>query len=364
MPIGRTNMVEFAFSGVGINPHHGTPTAWDGRYGRPVGTVHAPGLPGGSSSGAAVSVATGAAFVGLGSDTGGSIRIPAALNGIVGFKPSLGRIPIDPPYTGRCAGPMTRTVRDAACMMPVLSLPDARDSMSLPPQAIAWDQVTRGADLVRGKRIGLLLDAGCGLPLDPEVAAAVKRTAHALEQAGAIVEPMRPWLTPQMLDGMDRAWRMRSHIDLCALPPERRASVLPFIQAWADSAADMDGVATFQAMAQYHATRVATVRACTPYDFVLSPVAPMTAFDASIPSPTNDPLRALEHIAYTVPYNMSEQPALSVPVGLSSTGLPIGVQLAGQRFDDLGVLQLGYAVEQLRGALSPWPEPPTMGVSL
>lgn len=122
--IGRTNMVEFAFSGVGNNPHHGTPSAWDGRYDRALGQ---PGghVPGGSSSGAAVSVATGAAFIGLGSDTGGSIRVPAALNGIVGFKntarttPTQGVLPLSPTLDTVCA--MTRSVRDAILAHEILS---------------------------------------------------------------------------------------------------------------------------------------------------------------------------------------------------------------------------------------------------
>lgn len=122
--IGRTNMVEFAFSGVGNNPHYGTPSAWDGRYDRAIGQ---PGghVPGGSSSGAAVSVATGAAFIGLGSDTGGSIRVPAALNGIVGFKntarttPTQGVLPLSPTLDTVCA--MTRSVRDVIVAHEILS---------------------------------------------------------------------------------------------------------------------------------------------------------------------------------------------------------------------------------------------------
>ena len=123
--IGRTNMVEFAFSGVGTNPHHGTPAAWDGLYDQAVGGPGQPHAPGGSSSGAAVSVATGAAFIGLGSDTGGSIRVPAALNGIVGFKntarlvPTQGALPLSTTLDTVCA--MTRTVRDAILAHEVLS---------------------------------------------------------------------------------------------------------------------------------------------------------------------------------------------------------------------------------------------------
>lgn len=123
--IGRTHMVEFAFSGVGVNPHFGTPAAWDALTDRPAGAATAPHVPGGSSSGAAVSVATGAAFIGIGSDTGGSIRVPAALNGIVGFKntarrvPTQGALPLSTTLDTVCA--MTRSVRDAVLAHEVLS---------------------------------------------------------------------------------------------------------------------------------------------------------------------------------------------------------------------------------------------------
>ena len=123
--LGRTNMVEFAFSGVGINPHYGTPAAWDARFDKPILSQGKSHVPGGSSSGAAVSVATGAAFIGLGSDTGGSIRIPAALNGLVGFKntarrvPTEGAVPLSTTMDTVCA--MTRSVRDAILAHEILS---------------------------------------------------------------------------------------------------------------------------------------------------------------------------------------------------------------------------------------------------
>jgi Asp-tRNA(Asn)/Glu-tRNA(Gln) amidotransferase A subunit family amidase len=253
---------------------------------------------------------------------------------------------------------MTRRVADAALMMQVLSRPDARDSMSLPPQAIAWDDWDGAIDHLRGLRIGLLIDAGCGLPVDPEVRDAVLRAATLLDEAGAIVEPMEPFLTRVMLDGMDHAWRMRSHLDLAALPARKRDAVLPYIRDWADSAKELSGSATFFAMSQFHATRVATVQACNAYDFVISPTAPNVAFAAELPSPTNDPLRPLEHIAFTVPFNMSEQPAASINCGYTEAGLPIGLQIAGRRFDDLGVLRFSRAFELLRDAQRPWPEAP------
>lgn len=314
--------------------------------------------PGGSSAGGAAAAAAGYGPLHVGTDIGGSLRLPAGWCGIFSLKPSLGRIPIDPPYTGRAAGPMTRSVADAALMMQVLSLPDRRDSMSLPYQAIAWDQADQGVDRLRGLKIGLLLEAGCGLAVEAEIRTVIERAARLFENAGAIVEPMAPFMTQAMLDGMDHTWRMRSLLDMAALSTDKKAQVLPYIRQWADSAADMSGPQVFAAFSQFHATRVATVRACAPFDYVLSPTAPMPAFAADWPSPTNDPLRPLEHIGFTVPYNMSEQPAASINCGYTGSGLPIGLQIAGRRFDDLGVLQVARAFELLRDPQRAWPQPP------
>jgi Asp-tRNA(Asn)/Glu-tRNA(Gln) amidotransferase A subunit family amidase len=300
----------------------------------------------------------------VGTDIGGSLRLPAGWCGIYSLKPSLGRIPIDPPYTGRAAGPMTRTVADSAAMMQVLSLPDARDSMSLPWQDIAWHDFDRGVEVLRGLKIGLLLDAGCGLPVDAEILVAVQAAARLFEDAGATVVPMQPFMTQETLDGLDHAWRMRSHLDLLALPPEVKAKVLPYIAQWADSAAGMGGAHIFKATLQSHLTRVATVKACAPFDYVLSPTSPNPPFPADWASPTNDPLHGLEHIGFTVPFNMSEQPAASINCGYTEGGLPIGLQIAGRRFDDLGVLQVSQAFELMRGPQKAWPVPPPQRTSV
>jgi aspartyl-tRNA(Asn)/glutamyl-tRNA(Gln) amidotransferase subunit A len=344
----KTTMPDYGMLSSGVSTFHPlTRNPWDLRK-----------TPGGSSAGGGAAAAAGYGPLHIGTDIGGSLRLPASWCGIYSLKPSLGRVPIDPPYTGRAAGPMTRHVADAALMMQVLSRPDARDSMSLPHQPIAWDDWDGAIDHLRGLRIGLLIDAGCGLPVDPEVRDAILRAATLLDEAGAIVEPMEPFLTRTMLDGMDHAWRMRSHLDLAALPAYKRDAVLPYIRDWADSVKELSGSAAFVAMSQFHATRVATVQACNAYDFVISPTAPNVAFDAELPSPTNDPLRPLEHIAFTVPFNMSEQPAASINCGYTEAGLPIGLQIAGRRFDDLGVLRISRAFELLRDAQRPWPEPP------
>ena len=346
--VAKTTMPDYGMLSSGLSSFHPlSRNPWDVSKG-----------PGGSSAGGGAAAAAGYGPLHIGTDIGGSLRLPASWCGIFSLKPSLGRIPIDPPYTGRAAGPMTRTVQDAALMMQVLSQPDARDSMSLPYQPIAWGEYDQGIQRLRGLRLGLLLDAGCGLPVEDEVRAAVEHAARLFEQAGAQVSLMQPFMTQAMLDGMDHFWRMRSYTDLQALPEAQRAKVLPYIRAWAESAAGMTGTQVFQASQQFHTTRVATVKACSGFDYVLSPVAPMPAFAAELPSPTNDPLRPLEHIGFTVPFNMSEQPAASVNCSYTASGLPIGLQIAGARFDDLGVLQVAHAFEQIRGPQRPWPEPP------
>jgi aspartyl-tRNA(Asn)/glutamyl-tRNA(Gln) amidotransferase subunit A len=315
--------------------------------------------PGGSSAGAGAAAAAGYGPLHIGTDIGGSLRLPAGWCGIFTLKPSLGRIPIDPPYTGRAAGPMTRSVADSAWLMQVLSLPDPRDSMSLPYQDIAWNRFDAGVEKLKGLRVGLLLEAGCGLAVEPEVRAAVEQAARLFERAGAVVAPMKPFMTQAMLDGMDHFWRMRSHVDMKGLDGPSKARVLPYIRQWADSAAGMSGEAVFKAASQFHAARVATVNACRAFDYVISPTSPVPAFAAELPSPTNDPLRPLEHIGFTVPFNMSEQPAASINCGYTSAGLPIGLQIAGQRFDDLGVLQVSRAFEIIRDPQRPWPQPPS-----
>lgn len=350
--LAKTTMPDYGMLSSGLSSYHKLArNPWDRTK-----------TPGGSSAGAGSAAAAGYGPLHIGTDIGGSLRLPAGWCGIFTLKPSLGRIPIDPPYTGRAAGPMTRTVADAALFMQVLSGADDRDSMSLPPQDIPWANFEVGPEKLRGLRIGLLLEAGCGLAVEPEVRAAVEQAARIFERAGATITTIQPFMTQAMLDGMDHFWRMRSHVDMRALPPAAKASVLPYIQQWADSAAGLSGEAVFRAASQFHNTRVATVAACRPFDYVLSPVSPVPAFPAELPSPTNDPLRPLEHIGFTVPYNMSEQPAASINCGYTRGGLPIGLQIAGKRFDDLGVLQVARAYEQLREPQRPWPQPPSEAI--
>ena len=161
-----------------------------------------------------------------------------------------------------------------------------------------------------------------------------------------------------MADGINLFWRTRSWLDIGALPPERQAQVLPFIREWVAAAAGFSAAELFRGYSQFAALRDAAVAACQPFDYVLSPVAPCVAFAAEWPMPTNDPLRAMEHIGFTLPYNMSEQPALSLPIAHNRAGLPIGLQIIGRRHDDIGVLRAARALEALRPPLAAWPQPP------
>ena len=343
--LGKTTMPDYGMLSSGLSSFHAlTRNPWDLSKG-----------PGGSSSGAGAGAAAGYGPLHIGTDIGGSIRLPAGWCGVFGLKPSNGRIPIKPAYYGRAAGPMTRTVTDAALMMQVLSQPDARDTMSLPPADIAWTSLRRD---VKGLRIGLLLDAGWGLAVAPETAAAVQAAARAFEAAGAIVEPLAPFTTRAMIAGLDAFWRMRSWLDLSALPPERQAKVLPYIREWIVTAQSLSGADVFHGFSQMGAIRDATLAATERFDFVLSPTSPVPAFQAEWASPIHDPQRPFEHIAFTLPFNMSEQPAASIDCGHTASGLPIGLQISGRRFDDLGVLQLARAYENLRGPQRAWPLPP------
>jgi aspartyl-tRNA(Asn)/glutamyl-tRNA(Gln) amidotransferase subunit A len=310
--------------------------------------------PGGSSAGAAAAAAAGYGPLHVGTDIGGSIRLPTGWCGLVGLKPSFGRVPVDPPFIGRVAGPMTRTVADAGLLMSVLAKPDARDHMSLPPAEISWHELH--FDLT-GLAIGLHLDAGAGLDVEPDIRAAVVEAARLFEAAGAVVEPVEPFFREEMLDGLDRFWRVRAWSDMAILPVERRKKVHPYITEWAAGGASLSAVDGYRGFAQIDAISVATLHATEPFDFVLSPVCAVSAPPAEWASPTNDPQRPFDHIPFTVPYNMSGQPAVSINCGYTGEGQPIGLQIAGRRFDDLGVLRAAAAFERLRPPQRDWPSP-------
>lgn len=343
--LGSTVMPDWGMLSSGVSSLHGiTRSPWD-----PAWTT------GGSSSGAGAAAAGGYGPLHVGTDIGGSIRLPGTWLGLVALKPSFGRIPLDAPYLGRCAGPLTRTVADAAVFMSVLARPDPRDWTSLPPADVAWDDLDVD---VTGLRVGLHLEAGCGAEVDPVVRAAVEEAAAVFARAGAQVEPVGAFLDQGLLDDLDLFWRVRSWRDYHALPAERRSRVLPYIAQWCHGGADVSGTKVlecYQSIAQIQARTVAATR---PYDVVLSPVAPVAAFPAEQPMPFLEEGRGMAHIGFTAPYNMSGQPAISINCGFTGDGRPVGVQISGRRFDDLGVLRAAqwYEANRPPEAVPDWPD--------
>lgn len=311
--------------------------------------------PGGSSAGAASAGAASFGPLHIGTDIGGSIRLPAGWTGLFGLKPSQGRIPIDPYYFGRCAGPMTRCVEDAAISMGPLSRPDWRDATSLPPNDFDW--LDLDIDL-KGLKIGLMLDAGIGIGVQEEVQAAVIAAAKLFEQAGAEILSVGPVMTRAMLDGLDKFWRSRFWGDIEAMSPEKRAEILPYIFDWAKGGADVSGVEAVRGFNQTVEMRKTCGHLFSTVDAVISPTNPIVSYPAEWASPTNDPAKPFEHIAFTVPWNMSEQPASSINCGYSKSGMPIGLQIVGPRFADQFVLRLSKAFEAISGGVTRWPEPP------
>jgi aspartyl-tRNA(Asn)/glutamyl-tRNA(Gln) amidotransferase subunit A len=346
--IGKTKMPDYGMLVSGVSSLHGiTRNPWN--LSRNAG---------GSSSGAGASLAAGYTPLALGTDIGGSVRLPAAYNGVFALKPSLGRVPIYPPYLGRVVGPMTRTVADAALLMTALTKPDARDYMVLPYQEIDWSGLPQGdahSDL-KGKKLGLLFDIGIGLALQPAVRAAITAAAKAFEHAGAIVEPVAPFLTAEIAAGLDGFFQARLLAEVQLLPPERQEKALPFIVAWCRRAEKLSAADAARNLALVMLMREKAVAATEPYDFLITPTSPITAYAAEEATPGDDPTRPFEHIGFTAPFNMSEQPAASICAGYDADGMPIGLQIVGHRFDDVGVLRAARAYEALRPPQRAWPE--------
>lgn len=348
--LGSTVMPDWGMLSSGVSSLHGiTRSPWNPEW-----------TTGGSSAGAGAAAAAGYGPLHVGSDIGGSIRLPGSWLGLATLKPSFGRVPLDAPYLGRCAGPMARSVADLALFMRVLAQPDSRDWMSLPPATIDW----RGLSLAVDKlRVGVQWEAGCGMPVDPQVAAAVRRVGERFGEAGAAVEEKVPFMTEDLLQDLDLFLRVRSWNDYHALPAGRREKVLPFIAQWCHGGADVSGTRVLRSYQSIMQLSAAAAASTEPFDVVLSPAAPVAAFPAEWPMPFGFEDQGMAHIAFTAPFNMSGQPSATVNCGFTDDGRPIGVQISGHRFADLEVLRAAHWYEQHRpdSAVPAWPIVPPAG---
>ncbi|MGE0312997.1 MAG: amidase [Lautropia sp.] len=334
--VGRTQMVEFAFGGWGTNPLMGTPrNPWGGAAHR---------VPGGSSSGSGVAVAAGLVPAALGSDTGGSVRLPAALNGITGLKTTYGAVPLRGVFplstTLDSVGPMARSARDCELMMQVMAGPDPDDPTTLNLPRFVADDGEHAS--VAGMRIGLMPPEDYPLPADPATQAALDDAVRVLRDAGATITPMRIGFDLDAL--MRRTGRIiaaeafaihRDYID------DETLAIGPHVRRRVQGGRDI-GVPDYLALlAERTAERARFASRMRDVDALLLPTVPF-------PARTIDEVdeQATPYGAFTRWGNYLGACGLSVPTGFDADGLPLAMQILGKPFDDAVVLRIGKAFQR------------------
>ncbi|WP_339846559.1 amidase [uncultured Halopseudomonas sp.] len=336
VPIGKTTTPEFGWKGVTDNPVDGvTNNPWN-----PEKTA------GGSSGGSGVAVALGMAPLALGTDAGGSIRIPAGFCGIVGLKPSFGEVPHWPasPFgTLAHAGPMTWTVEDAALMMNVLCEPDHRDTNAIPRRNIDYlANLNKG---VKGLKIAYSPNLGY-VDVNPEVEAAVAQAAKVFEELGAEVVRVDPGFSDP-LGAFGHLFYGGAANAMRDLGAKKRERMDPELVKVAEKAARLSMLDYMGAVNESMALRERMANFHRKYDLLLTPSLPITAFETGREVPRDWPsTRWPTWTPFTYPFNMTGQPGLSVPCGFDKAGLPISLQLVGARFNDALLLQAGHAYQQ------------------
>ncbi len=340
---GKTTSPEFGWKGITDSPLNGTTRSpWNPEH-----------TPGGSSGGASAAVAAGIGPLALGTDGGGSVRIPSGYTGLYGIKPTFGRVPSIPVESPFCtlvsSGPLARNVADAARMLNTITKPDARDWY-----AAAYDGVDylEGLDLgVQGLRIAYCPDLGGAQP-DAAVTALTDHAVRLLEdlgahveQPGSVFEPLRPIFEDYWVAGF-------GHI-LRGIAEDKRDLLDPGFRALAERGLGVDVETYYKGlgaramlgarMAAFHET----------YDVLVTPTLPTTAPRADVMYHSAAFDRWDHAVPYTVPFNLTGQPAASVPVGLATDGLPVGLQIVATRFADRLVLRVSAALESAIGFAQP-----------
>lgn len=336
--LGKTTTPEFGCKGETNSPATGiTRNPWN--------TAH---TPGGSSGGAAAAVAAGLGPLAVGTDGAGSVRIPAAFCGNVGLKPSFGRVPAYPlsPF-GSVAhlGPHTMSVRDAALMMNVLKKPDARDWTSLPPEST--DYTVGLEDGIRGLRIAYSPTLGYARNVHPEITAAVDAGVRQLQALGAHVEQVDPGFDDP-LDITTGLWFLGAHTVWSGLTPEQQAVTDPDFRAEAALGAQLSAAQVQQLNLRRGVLGSHMRQFMQRYDLLVTPSVAVPAFEAR-PAGTvpMDPQAMLGWTPFSYPFNLTQQPAITVPCGLTSKGLPMGLQIVGPMFGDALVLRAARAFESV-----------------
>ena len=339
--LGKTTQPDLGMLATGVSSLHGvTRNPWNTGM-----------SPGGSSAGAGASTAAGVTPISIGTDIGGSIRIPAAHNGLVGMKPSRGRVAHLPAAEMRCAGPLTRTAQDAALVMEVISSPDFSDHTLIPfGDGRYLKYLARPLDNVR---IGKMEDVGYGPKATTEILDKLDIAASVFEQLGAIVETFRPEFSVDILSAVYQLFQTRISTELRAMTVERRAQVLDHIRCWGAKSEERSALDFNLALSDIESAKSEFLQSTQKYDFVISPTLPLVEFPAEQLGPDeSDPIT---HVNFTCLVNQTGQPSASICCGFSKSGMPIGLQIIGRPFDDAGVLNLAHAYEEARGFLPEWP---------
>jgi aspartyl-tRNA(Asn)/glutamyl-tRNA(Gln) amidotransferase subunit A len=333
--IGKTTTPEFGWKGVTDNALTGiTRNPWN-----PART------PGGSSGGAAAALAAGMGPLTLGTDGGGSIRIPCAFTGVFGLKPSFGRVPawpLSPFGTVAHVGPMTRSVHDAALLLNVLSRPDARDWHALPYEPrdyrIGLDEGVRGLRIAYSANLGYA-------EVDPEVAALVEQAAMRFVDLGALVEFVDPGFANA--EPVFRAhWFTGAAYLLKNFSPQQKALVDPGLVEVAEQGAKIGVLDLLEAVQRRGALGVHMNQFHEKYDLLLTPTLPLAAFEAGKEvADVVKEKRWTDWTPFSYPFNLTQQPAASIPCGLTAEGLPVGLQIVGPRYADALVLRAARAFE-------------------
>ena len=309
--------------------------------------------PGGSSGGASAAVAAGMGPLAVGTDGGGSIRIPASCAGIFGLKPTFGLIPVYPfsaAWSLSHIGPMTRTVTDAALMMNACVGPDARDQSSLPAPRVDYVKALKGS--LKGLRVAWSANLGFARVVDPEVKAACEKAARRFREVGCRVEEVKPgWPSPK--DAWEGIFCGGIAARLAPYLAERRADIDAGLAAIIDGTLTWGPTRYVQAWFDRLAWNEHPRRLFEKYDLLLTPTIACPPFKVGLDHPTEiagTPAETYDWIPFTFPFNMTGHPGASVPCGFTSDKLPIGLQIVGRRFVDATVLRASAAFEKLQ----PW----------
>ncbi|MGR3934250.1 amidase [Streptomyces sp. BRA346] len=336
--LGKTTTPEFGWKGVTDNPVDGV-----------TGNPYDPGrTAGGSSGGSAAAVAMGAGPLSLGTDGGGSVRIPASFCGIFALKPTYGRVPIYPASAfGTLAhvGPMTRDAADSALLMDVITGPDWRDWSQLGPLGGSFrEAISAGGGSIDGLRVAYSPTMGGAAAVDPEVAAAVRRAVDLLAGLGAVVEEIDPGIEDPV-EAFHTLWFSGAARVVQPLGQEQWELLDPGLREICAQGAAYSALDYLAAVDVRMALGHAMGRFHSAYDLLVTPTLPITAFEAGVEVPEGSGhTRWTGWTPFTYPFNMTQQPAASVPCGMSSAGLPIGVQLVGARHADAVVLRVAHAL--------------------